>query len=70
MKGMCIDSKRRVTFREQGVEHESFRNWFHATRKSVTDTKYNIMREIFRICSCCAEKRTTGNKKGNNIIQE
>ena len=55
-KVICIDCNRRVTFRGKGVECESCKNWFHAKCQGITDTEYQTMQEILRICSYCAEK--------------
>ena len=38
-KGMCIDCNRRVTFREKGVECESFENWFYTKLQVIADTE-------------------------------
>ena len=53
-----IDCNRRVTFREEGVECESCKNWFLAKCQDITGTDYKTMQDIVWICSNCSEKGT------------
>ena len=57
-KAICIDCKRRVTFRGKGVQCGSCKKLFHSKFQGITDTEYKNMQENVWICSYCAKKGT------------
>ena len=46
-KVISIDCSRSVTFRENGVECKSCKNWFHAKCQGITDTSIRTCRKLY-----------------------
>ena len=67
--GKCKDCNRRVTYRGEGVECESCKNWFHARCQKLSNEEYANMQDVVWICIYCSNQQTVGHDKEMKLFK-
>ena len=68
--GKCKDCNRRVTYRGEGVECESCKNWFHARCQKLSNEEYANMQDVVWICIYCSNQQTVGHDKEMKLFKK